>query len=242
MRVAVTGGTGVVGAHVVALARERGHTVVVLSRAAGVDLTTGADPAERLRGADTVVDVSGTRAQRRRAARAFFGAVTGQMLAAGARAGVAHHVTLSIVGIDRVDTGYYAGKRHQEERVAAGPVPWTVLRTTQFHELAEQSLGFAALGPVSLVPVMRVRPVAAAEVAAALVELAEGPPAGRVPDLAGPQEHDLVDLARRVGAGRQVVGVPLPGAAGRAVRSGGLLPDTEGPRGGTTFAEWVAAR
>ena len=207
---------------------------------------TGAGLAKRLVDADAVVDVTSIGTQNRKAAAAFFGGVTEHLLAAGAVTGVGHHVALSIVGIDDVDTGYYAGKRHQEQVLAEGVVPWSVLRATQFHEFAEQALGFARVGPFSLVPRMLSQPVAASEVAAALVDLVEAGPSGRVPDLAGPEKLQMVDLARRVskvrGLGRRVVGVRLPGAAGRAMRSGALTPTSAGPRGRISFEEWLSAK
>jgi uncharacterized protein YbjT (DUF2867 family) len=160
-------------------------------------------------------------------------------------AGVGHHVALSIVGIDDVDSGYYAGKRLQERVVAEGGVPWSVLRATQFHEFAEQALHFVTVGPFSLVPRMLSQPVAAREVAETLVELAVGGPVGHAPELAGPDQLQMVDLARRVsrarGLGRRVVPVRLPGAAGKAMRSGALIPTGDGPRGRVTFEEWLAA-
>ena len=244
MRLAVAGGTGVVGRHVVAVARERGHDVVVLARSEGVDLTSGTGLAERLAGVDAVVDVTNVRTQKRSAAEGFLGGVTRNLLAAEQAAGVGHHVLLSIVGIDDVESGYYAGKRLQERVVSEGAVPWSILRATQFHEFAEQVLGYVAVGPFSLVPRMLSQPVAAREVGEALVDLVEAGPSGRVPDLAGPDRLEMVDLARRVSKarllGRRVVGVPLPGAAGRAVRSGALCPSGPGPRGRTTFDAWLA--
>lgn len=245
MKIAVAGGTGLVGQLVVEVARERGHEVVVLTRSEGVDLTTGAGLVGRLTGVDVVIDATNNGSHDRAEAEAFFGGVTRTLLAAEADAGVGHHVALSIVGVDDVDTGYYAGKRLQELVLAEGVVPWTVLRATQFHEFSEQALRFVTVGPFSLVPRMLSQPVAAREVALALVDLAQGEPVGRAPDLAGPSRLQMVDLARRVsksrGLGRWVVPVRLPGAAGRAMRSGALLPTAEGPRGRTTFDEWLAA-
>lgn len=243
MRIAVAGATGVVGRHVGEVARSRGHEVMELARSQGVDLTTGAGLADRLAGADAVVDTTNVATQKRAAAEAFFGTVSRTLLAAEEAAGVGHHVVLSIVGIDDVPTGYYQGKLEQERVVAAGPVPWSILRATQFHEFAEQALGFARIGPFSLVPRMLSQPVAAVEVAAALVDLVEAGPSGRVPDLAGPERLDIVDLARQVsrarGVGRRVVPVRLPGTAGRAMRSGALTPSGDGPRGRQTFGEWL---
>jgi uncharacterized protein YbjT (DUF2867 family) len=242
MRIAVAGGTGAVGRHVVEVARERGHDVVVLARSQGVDLTTGAGLVERLDGVDAVIDTSNQVSQKRAAAEAFFGGVSRTLLGAEVGAGVRHHVALSIVGVDDVDTGYYAGKRLQERVLAEGPVPWTVLRATQFHEFAEQALHFVRVGPFSLVPRMLSQPVAAREVGEALVDLAEGDPVGRAPELAGPERLQMVDLARKVAHGRRVVPLRVPGAAGKAMRTGALVPKGDGPRGTITFDAWLATR
>ena len=258
LRIAVAGATGVVGRHVVEAATRRGHEVVPLTRSVGVDLTSS-DPASGgrlaglLRGADAVVDVTSTATQDRAAAEAFFGGVTRSLVAAEAAAGVGHHVALSIVGIDDVPSGYYAGKRLQERLLAEGGQPWSVLRATQFHEFSEQVLGFVHVGPVSLVPRMTSQPVAAREVGEALVDLVEGGPVGRAPDLAGPEVLAMHRLARRVararGPRRLVVAVPLPGAAGRGMRDGSLTLDGagrdgacgSGTRGVTTFDAWLGA-
>jgi uncharacterized protein YbjT (DUF2867 family) len=244
MRIAVAGGTGVVGRHVAEVARRRGHEVLVLARSEGVDLTTGDALAGRLTGVEAVIDATSIRTQRRATAEAFFGAVTRNLQAAERVAGVGHHVALSIVGIDDVPLGYYHGKRLQEQLVAEGRVPWSILRATQFHEFAEQVLHFARIGPFSLVPRLLSQPVAAVEVAEALVYLVDSGPAGRVADLAGPERLQMVDLARRVSGardvGRRVVPVSVPGKAGRGMRSGALTPTTDGPRGRLTFTEWLA--
>jgi uncharacterized protein YbjT (DUF2867 family) len=243
MRVAVAGGTGTVGRHVVRALESSGHSAVVLARSQGVDVTTGAGLDDALAGADAVIDVSNTSTLSRRASITFFGTATAHLLEAGERAGVRHHVALSIVGIDGVDYPYYAGKRHQEALVAAGPVPWSVLRATQFLQFPAQVLALSP-GPLAVVPVMRIQPVGAAEVAAELVRIATCDPLGRAPDLAGPQVHLLPDLARRVlrarGQRRLVVPLRYPGAAGRAMRSGGLLPDAGATIGTQTFDAWLA--
>lgn len=239
MRVAVAGGTGVVGQHVVRALQRGVHSPIVLARAAGVDLTTGRGLAEALVGVDAVVDVSGVRTVRRAASVDFFRVVTQQLLAAGGRAGVRHHVVLSIVGIDAVDLGYYEGKRRQEQLALACGRPVSVLRSTQFHEFAGQLLERGLPGPLVVVPRMRVQPVAAREVAQALVELAAGPAVGRAPDLAGPERYDLADLVRRVleqrGRRARVLAITLPGSAGRAMASGGLLPGPDARLGSECF-------
>ena len=232
------------GRHVVAALTSGGHEPIVLARSRGVDLVTGKGLDEALVGVAAVVDVSNVVTTRRATSVAFFSAATNHLLAAGQRAGVAHHVALSIVGIDRVDYGYYEGKRRQEELVLGGPVPARVLRATQFHEFPAQVLS-AVPGPIAPVIRMRIQPVAAREVAAALAALAVGDAVGLAPELAGPQEHELVDLARRVlkarGQRRVVFPFRMPGAAGRDLAGGGVLPQSSGRRGTQTFDEWLAA-
>lgn len=242
-RLAVAGGTGLIGRMLVDLAGERGWTPIVLARSTGVELTTGAGLDAALDGVDTVVDVTNIGSANRSAAVEFFGAVSRNLVTAGRRAGVRHHLTLSIVGIDRVDTGYYAGKRRQEEVVAGGPVPWTVLRATQFYEFTEQLLGLVP-GPVAVVPRMLSQPIAAREVAAHLLVLADAPPAGRAPEIAGPATHRMADLARRLvrtrGLRRPVWELPALGATARAAASGALVPAEPGPRGTESFEHWLS--
>lgn len=242
MRVAVAGGTGLVGGLLVLALKDIGHESVVLARSTGVDITAGTGLDRALRGADTVVDVSNVTTTRAGRSVAFFTAGTRHLLEAGQRAGVRHHLALSIVGVDRVDYGYYEGKRAQERLVLDGQVPGSVLRATQFHEFAGQILT-RSRGPFALMPRVRTRPVAAREVAAALAELAAGPAVGLAPELAGPEEHELVDMARLLlrakGQRRRVVPVRLPGAAGRQMAGGGLLPAGPGRRGAETFDQWL---
>jgi uncharacterized protein YbjT (DUF2867 family) len=243
-RIAVAGGTGVVGRHVVDALRGAGHEPVVLARSTGVDVTTGQGLAEALAGVSAVVDVTNRETLRRRAAVAFFEASTRHLLEASRRAGVGHLVVLSVVGADRVPSGYYAAKVRQEELALAGDVPVSVLRATQFHEFAGQVLERSAVGPFRLVPRMRVQPVAAREVGGALAELAVGEPLRGRADMGGPQVHDLVDLARRLvaarGRGPRVVPVRAPGAAGRAMTGDGLLPGPQARLGTQPFDEWLA--
>ncbi|WP_408898926.1 SDR family oxidoreductase [Nocardioides sp. R1-1] len=242
-RIAVAGGTGLVGALVVEEVRRSGATPVVIARSRGIDLTDGTGLAEALAGVDAVVDASNVETLSGARSVAFFEAATGQLLRAGAEAGVRHHVALSIVGCDRVDLPYYRGKRRQEELVAAGPVPWSVLRATQFHEFAAQ-LVQRSPRPLALAPRMRSQPVAAAEVAAALVAAVLGEPAGLLPDLGGPRPEDtgrmVRDVVRTRGPRRLVVPLPMVGRVGRQVRAGGLLPGEGATLGTQTFDAWLA--
>ncbi|AEV83988.1 3-beta hydroxysteroid dehydrogenase [Actinoplanes sp. SE50] len=242
MRIAVAGGTGWLGKLVVAEAERAGHEVVVIARSRGVDLVSGNGLTDALRGVDVVVDVSNVQTLSGRKATEFFETVTRNLLNAERRAGVRHHVLVSIIGVDRVEWGYYQAKLHQEQIALNGPVPATVLRAAQFHEFAEQSLTRFG-GPVAVVPAMLSQPVAAREVAVELVRLAEGEPAGLAPEIAGPEPLQMADLVRRVartrGPRKWVLTATMPGKAGRAMATGGNLPATPGLRGTQTFDQWL---
>jgi len=241
VQIAIAGGTGVVGRLSVEDAHARGHEVTVLSRSSGVDLTT--PRALNLHGVEAVIDVTSIQTSSAAKSKAFFTAATANLLSAARAAGVGHYVLLSIVGVDDAPYGYYAGKMTQENLVTAGDVPWTVVRSTQFHEFAEQIFRRMKVGPVSLVPAMRSQPIAAREVAARLVDLAETSPAGRVPDLAGPRVERMADMTRRwtrsTGIKGSIIEVPLPGGFGRALRDGTLLARPGCWHSEQTFTEWL---
>ena len=246
MRIAVAGGTGLVGRYVVAELRAAGHDPVVLTRSAGADVSTGDGLDTALDGAAALIDVTNTAAMSGRKSVAFFTAGTGNLLAAGRRAGVQHHVVLSIVGTGRpgMGSGYNAGKVAQEALVRDSGAPFSIMRATQFHQFIPELLDRIP-GPVLVVPRMRIQPVAACEVAAALAALAAGPPAGMAPEMAGPVPAELADLARQLsrarGSRRPVLPVRVPGAAGRAMADGAMLPAGPGLRGTQTFADWLAS-
>jgi uncharacterized protein YbjT (DUF2867 family) len=245
MRIAVAGGSGTVGREVVAAARHRGHETVVIARSTGVDLRDGTGLEDALRGVDAVVDAVSIGTLSETASTEFFRAASGALLAAAADAGVSHAVLLSVVGVDRNPHGYYAGKVAQEELYERGPVPWTIVRATQFHEFAQQTAARARFGPIQLAPHARTQPIAAAEVGEHLVTLAETGPQGRTADIAGPREEDLSDMirawVRRQGRRGPVIPVRLPGAQMRGMRQGLALPGADARLLGPTFAEWLAA-
>ena len=207
------------------------------------DLTTGAGLERALAGVACVIDCANVTTASKRASVDYFTSTTQRLQKAAAAAQVSHHVVLSILHVDRVPFGYYVGKLAQENVAQAGPVPVTVLRAAQFHEFAGQVLRQLRLGPLSVVPAMRVQPVAATEVAAALADAVEAGPRVRAPDIAGPRPESLPDLARQLirhrGEHRAVLGLPLPGRVGRMMRNGDLLPGPDAVRRGPTFAAWL---
>lgn len=242
MRIAVAGGTGAVGRYVVEAARRRGHETVVLSRADGVDVITGHGLAAALSGSDAVIDVTNTVTLSASSSREFFETATTNLLRAEQAAEVGHHVALSIVGIDRIDASYYAGKLDQERAVARGDVPFTIARAAQFHEFAGQLLS-SMRGPLAILPKTLMRPVAAREVGEHLIDAVEAGPVGRARDLVGPRDEKLADVARRQlrfdGIRRRVLSVRLPGAYGAGLASGSLRGGADALQGRMTFDEWL---
>jgi len=246
MKIAIVGGTGLLGRQVTAELRERGHDVRVLSRNAPeyrVDLTTGAGLGAALNGCEVVVDASNNSS---RTAAATLVEGTRRLLAAGRQAGAAHHVCVSIVGCDRVPLGYYRVKTEQEGVVAGGPLPWTIVRATQFHEFVAGMLGAAARYRVVPVPRGVLQPVAVAEAARAVADAAVGGPRRARVGVAGPDVAAIRDLAitwrQAFGQRALLVPLPVPGKVGRALRDGSLTTGSPDVRGSLTFAAWAASR
>jgi uncharacterized protein YbjT (DUF2867 family) len=244
MRFAVAGGTGTVGKYVVLAAEQAGHQVAVLSRRVGVDVRAGDGLDAALEGIDVVVDATNPSVTNGRKATAFFTEVSHRLQSVGAAHGVSRLVTVSIVGIDRVPGfGYYQAKLAQEAVALGGQVPVTIVRATQFHEFPAQILARAHLGPLGVMPRMRVQSIAARTVGEVVVEAATAPPSETTIEIAGPEPADLVDLARAVVARRHrrmaVLPVRVPGRAGQAMRTGALLPGSGVRLVGPRFDEWL---
>lgn len=245
MRVAVAGATGRVGAAAIETLQAGGHTTVPISRRAGVDAYIGDGLREVLAGVDVVIDATNTSSQNEAEIVDFFGTITRNLLDAEAAAGVRHHVLLSIVGVHHdQDVPHYAGKREQERLVSAGPVPWTIVQATQFHDLAAMSAEWAVQDGVATIAPLLVQPMAVEDVGRMLAEVAlEAPHNDRV-EIAGPQTQDFVDMARRTFAvrGRDVTLVPTwHGLFGTDMAGEVLLPGDDARLASTTFDDWLAA-
>ncbi|MEU0512549.1 NAD(P)H-binding protein [Amycolatopsis sp. NPDC006125] len=244
MRIAVAGATGNIGSRTVAALERDGHEVVRISRSLGVDLATGAGLDDALTGVDAVVDALSAPPMSRDETVAYFGNATRNLLAAEERAGVRHHVLLSILGVDRVEgNAHYAGKREQEGLVAAGAVPWSIVRAAQFHDFAEMAASWGEQDGVVTIAPLLVQPIAPGDVAAVLAEVATGEPLRDRLDLAGPEPQDLVDMARRTYAarGRSAKFVPTwSGLFGPEMAGEVMLPGEGARLAPTTFDDWLA--
>src|SRR3712207_1632690 len=177
MKIVVIGGTGLIGSKVMADVREQGHEAVAASPRLGINSITGEGLADALDGASAVVDVSNSPSFEDAAVLSFFVTSTRHLLAAEAAAGVGHHVALSIVGIDRSpDSGYFKAKLAQEQLIEAGPIPYSIVRATQFFEFVDGIADAATTGNEVHIAPVAFQPMAADDVARAVAGVAMGSP------------------------------------------------------------------
>ncbi|NYJ03323.1 uncharacterized protein YbjT (DUF2867 family) [Nocardioides thalensis] len=245
MRVAVVGVTGRIGSLVQQALERREHTVVPISRSHGIDARTGTGLASALEGVDALVDVTNSTATDSAETVDFFSGTTRQLLAAGTAAGVKHHVVLSIAGLWKVrGNAHYEGKRAQETAVIEGDIPFTIVPATQFHDFAEMVASWTEVDGTAYLPPLLIQPVAPYDVAEVLATVATSAPQGRHPDVAGPDPHDLVDMARRTHAvrGRSVALVPTwhTGIFDAEMAGDALLPSSDAVITPTSFDAWLA--
>ena len=245
MRIAVAGATGNIGARTVAALERDGHAAIRISRSLGVDLTTGDGLDAALEGVDAVVDAVSAPPADHDETVAYFGTTSRNLLAAEDRAGVRHHVLLSIVGIHRGEgNAHYAGKREQERIVSESKVPWTIVPATQFHDFAAMVTTWTEQDGVATIAPLLVQPIAPDDIAQVFAEVATGKPQGRHVDVAGPETQDLVDMARRTNEirGRTVKLVPTwSGVFDESMAGNVLLPGGNARIAPTTFEDWLAA-
>jgi len=198
MRVAVIGGTGLIGSRVVRQLTAQGHDAVAASPTTGVDALTRQGLERALEGADVVIDVTRPRSLDGVAASEFFTRSTTNLLDVGAAAGVEHHVVLSVVGIDQMQaSGYFRAKLQQEDLIRSGPIPYTIIRSTQFFEFIDTIADVATQGRTVRLPPALVQPIAAQDVASFLCDAAGRKPHNELVEIAGPDRFRLDEVVRR---------------------------------------------
>lgn len=246
MRVVVAGATGLIGSRTVARLRDHGVEVVPVSRAQGVDVSTGQGLDAALRSADVVVDVTDAPSRAQDVSTEFFTAATANLLKAATTAGVEHYVALSVVGADRVRSGYFRAKAAQEELVRQTTLPYSLVRATPFHESLETT-ATAGIRPDGVyVPPLLLRPVSTDDVAALLAHVAVGVPEFGVREAAGPEELRLDDATAELLA---ALGRPGPVIAdartpffGAVLQERALLPGPDAHVGHQRFTQWLKSR
>lgn len=196
MKIAVIGGTGRIGSRIIAALAEDGHDAMPHARSTSVDLLTGAGLAPALEGTDVLIDATQSPTTDDSSAD-FFRTATGNLLEAAEQAGVRHAVLLSIVGVDQVPAlGYYRAKVLQEELFKTGPVPHSIVRATQFFEYLDEIMSWTADGDTVRLPPTLLQPVAVADAARAVADIALDAPLHGIREVAGPDVISLDDIGR----------------------------------------------
>lgn len=246
MKIIVIGGTGLIGSTVVSALLAHGHEAVPASPTLGVNTITGDRLADALEDASVVVDVSNSPSFVDAAVLSFFETSTRNLLAAEVAAGVGHHVALSIVGIDRSpDNGYFRAKIAQESLIASGPIPWSIVRATQFFEFVAGIADSATAGnEVHMAPVA-FQPIAAADVAGLVAQVAENPPLNGRLEIAGPERLRFDGVIDRLLSARndprRVISDPRAPYFGSVPGEQSLVPLNGAQLGKTRFEDWLNA-
>ena len=245
MRILVIGGTGLIGSKLVTRLRENGHDVLAAAPNTGVNTITGEGLADAVRGAAVVVDVSNSPSFEDTAVMTFFETSTRNLLAAEAQAKVGHHVALSVVGTDRLsESGYFRAKIAQEKLIKGSSMPYSIVHATQFFEFVKSIAAAATEGNQVRLPPVLIQPMAADDVACAVLEVAVAEPVNGIVEIAGPEKFRFDELIREGLKGqndpREVVVDPSARYFGAAVSERTLVPDDGARLGETRFEEWLS--
>ena len=244
MKIVVIGGTGLIGSKLVKKLREHRQEVTAASPDTGVNSITGEGLAAALKGASVVVDVTNSPSWEDSAVLKFFETSTRNLLDHEASAGVRHHVALSVVGTDRMlESGFFRAKLVQEKLIKASPVPYSIIRATQFFEFVEKIADFSMEGNQVRLPPVLFQPMAADDVASAIGRIAMSSPVNATVEIGGPEQFHLDELVRRGLAARkdprEVIADPHARYYGIEVSERTLLPNNDARLGETRFEDWL---
>lgn len=245
MKIVIIGGSGRIGSKLAKILGDMGHEVVAASPSSGVNTITGEGVAEALVDAQVVVDVANSPSFEDAAVLEFFKKSGEHLMPAEKAAGVRHHIALSVVGTDRMlASGYFRGKMAQEDLIKASPVPYTIVRATQFFEFAMAIANSAAKGSQTItVPPVMMQPIASDDVAALLAEVVLAKPVNGMVEIAGPEPIRQDEMVRQFlaaqGDARTVVADPKAPYFGSAVNDRSLTPDAHPRLGKLHYKEWL---
>jgi uncharacterized protein YbjT (DUF2867 family) len=245
MKLAIIGGTGLIGSKLVTKLREDGHEAVPASPDSGVNTLTGEGLAEAFEGASAVVDVSNSPSFEERAVMEFFTTSTRNVHKYAAAAGVKHYVALSVVGTERIpDSPYLRAKNAQEALIKAGGIPYSIVHATQFFEFAKRLADEATDGATVRLPPVLIQPMAADDVAKAVGRVATGAPVNGIVEVAGPQLFSFDEFIRQGLAARndprEVVVDKHARYFGAELGEHSLIPAHNNARlGEVRFDEWL---
>src|SRR6266849_3114290 len=244
MKIVIIGGTGLIGTKLVNNLRQQGHEVVVASPSRGINSVTGEGLAAALVGAQVVVDVTNSPSWEDKAVSEFFETSTRNLLAAEAVAGVRHHIALSVVGTERLlASGFFRAKMAQEKLIQASPIPYTIVRATQFFEFVGSIANSATDGQTVRLPSALLQPIVSDDVATALASVAVAEPSNSMLELAGPEAIPRDEVVRQfLEANRDPRTVITDEQAiyfGVPLKQRSLVPDGTPRLGATHFEAWL---
>jgi len=244
MKIVIIGGTGLIGSKVVARLREHGHQAVPASLDTGVNTITGEGLAQVLTGANVVVDVSNSPSFDDAAVMKFFQTSTGNLLAAETRAGVGHHVALSIVNCDQIpNSGYMRAKAAQEKLISSSKIPYSIVHATQFFEFFKRIADEATKGDTVRIAHVLFQPIAAQDVADAVAAVAEGAPLNGILEVEGPEQFRFDEFIkeglRARHDERKVVADPHAQYFGTELTERMLVPSGNARHGQIRFEDWL---
>jgi uncharacterized protein YbjT (DUF2867 family) len=244
VKIVVIGGTGLIGSQVVEKLRAKGHQAVAAAPKTGVNTITGAGLAQSLVDAAVTVDVSNSPSFEEQPAMDFFRTSGRNLAAAETAAGIKHHVALSVVGTDRLqDSGYFRAKLAQEQLIKSSPIPYTLIRATQFFEFIRGIAQSATEGDRVRLPHSLFQPMAAQDVATAIADAALAAPANGTIEIAGPATFHMDEIVAATlehdSDPRTVVADPSALYFGVALDDQSLVPGPGAKLGATTFEWWL---
>jgi len=245
MKIVIVGGTGLIGSKLVNQLREHKQEVVAASPKTGVNSLTGDGLADALKGAAVVVDVTNSPSWGDAAVLNFFETSTRNLLAYERTAGVRHHVALSVVGTERLlESGFFRAKLAQENLIKSSPIPYSIVRATQFFEFVKSIGDFSTEGNKVRLPPALIQPMAADDVASAVGRVAMGSPLNGTVEIGGPERFRLdqlirLDLAARKDP-REVITDPQGRYYGIQVAEKALIPGDDARLGERRFENWLS--
>jgi uncharacterized protein YbjT (DUF2867 family) len=244
MKIVIVGGTGLIGAKLVNLLRSGGHEVIAASPSLGINSITGEGLSEALTGTQVVVDVTNSPSFEDKAVLEFFETSTRNVLAAEAKTGVLHHVAVSIVGSERLPaSGYLRAKVAQEKLIKASPIPYTIVRATQFFEFVGRIADEATSGQTVHLPSVLFQPIFSDDLAANLAKIVVAKPLNGTIELAGPEAIPFDEVVRQYLAARNdprmVVRDEQAPYFGTPLGKHSLVPGENALLGATRFADWL---
>ncbi|PTQ11878.1 NmrA family transcriptional regulator [Sphingomonas oleivorans] len=245
MKIVVIGGTGLIGSKVVHKLTQLGHEALAAAPNTGVNTITGEGLAEALAGAKVVIDLANSPSFKDQAAMDFFQTAGRNLMQAEAAAGVGHHIALSVVGTENLqDSGYFRAKLAQETLIKSGSIPYTIIHATQFMEFLRGIAQSAVVGGEIHLSHAYIQPMAAEDVAEAVVAVALAAPVNGTVEIGGPEKFHLDELVARVldydRDPRKVVTDPEARYFGVKLEENSLIPGPQAKLGRTSFDWWLA--